>query len=294
MQKNNQWFSIIIAVGLVLLISLSSFVLLDSIIPFSKNTKWIEQSTSAYYFAGSGIEEALFRIKTRSWASLMTEYSTWFIATSSTGVAFQTFSAGNTIPPAGYGNSEIDKNFNQLSATEQIQLEVGRDWVNPLSLSFQARVPAFTWWTLALSWTTQALIFWSLTSENNTLNASGSTWWFSVGNIPPSTSPSTSIVLWTRTWLDLSGSGRTFWDFYNNECWVGSGCILKMSLVRELLLTNGNRIPYLEYQINAGWTVPQRYTRIQASGKAYGFKKDLEVNIPQTTLNQAFDFTVFQ
>ena len=68
-----------------------------------------------------------------------------------------------------------------------------------------------------------------------------------------------------------------------------------MSLVRELLLTNGNRIPYLEYQIDFWtFTVPQRYTRIQASGKAYGFKKDLEVNIPQTTLNQAFDFTVFQ
>jgi hypothetical protein len=33
---------------------------------------------------------------------------------------------------------------------------------------------------------------------------------------------------------------------------------------------------------------------IEASGKAYGFKKDLEVQVPQQTVNQAFDFTVFQ
>jgi hypothetical protein len=56
---------------LVLFISLSSYVILDTIVPFSKNTKGMEQSTSAYYLAGAGIEKALFHVAKRP--SLTTE-----------------------------------------------------------------------------------------------------------------------------------------------------------------------------------------------------------------------------
>jgi hypothetical protein len=81
----------------VLFISLSSYVILDTIVPFSKNTKGMEQSTSAYYLAGAGIEKALFHVAKRS--SLTTESGS-SMPTSSTGFAFQTASSGTIIPPA--------------------------------------------------------------------------------------------------------------------------------------------------------------------------------------------------
>jgi hypothetical protein len=68
-----------------------------------------------------------------------------------------------------------------------------------------------------------------------------------------------------------------------------------MSVVNNLSLSTWKKIPYIEYKINFNSvSVPERYTRIEASGQSYGFRKKIEVQIPQQTLNQAFDFTVFQ
>ncbi len=297
MQRNTWWFSMVIAIGLLLLVSLSAFVLLDTIMPFAKNTKGIEQSTSAYYFAGGAIEQALYQMKSRSGANITQEYHSWNLLWTGTGFLYQTTSSGNTIPLEGFWNSEYDNDFNQFSVAEQIQLEVWRNMVNDWNnVNFQFRIPSFTWWLLSLSGTTQPLIHWSLTSENNTLNASGS--WIQIIDVNNMTNnPSINWKINDKLWMDLTGTGRTFSSFYNSNCeGTSSWCILKMSLVNNLLLTNGNRIPYLEYKIDfpSGNFVPLRHTRIEASGHAYGYKKDLEVFIPQQTLNQAFDFTIFQ
>jgi hypothetical protein len=40
--------------------SLLALFILEYIVPFSKNTKSIEQSVVAYYLADSGIEDALY------------------------------------------------------------------------------------------------------------------------------------------------------------------------------------------------------------------------------------------
>ena len=69
-----------------------------------------------------------------------------------------------------------------------------------------------------------------------------------------------------------------------------------MSVINDLVLSSSAaKIPYLEYQITTfPSSVPDRYTRIESYGKSYGFQKKLDVRVPQQTVNQAFDFTVFQ
>ena len=60
------------------------------------------------------------------------------------------------------------------------------------------------------------------------------------------------------------------------------------------------QVPYLEWKIdfdndNSGINnVPLRYVIIDAAWKSYWFRKDLKIRIPQQSVIEAFDFTVFQ
>jgi hypothetical protein len=291
MKKNTQWFSIIIAIWLVLFISLSSYVILDTIVPFSKNTKWMEQSTSAYYLAGAWIEKALFHVAKRGDLTtdgilLMSPTSTWF--------SFNTFSIGTNIPEPWYWNSEYNADYNQISLVEQLQLEVWNNMVTDWSMvDFYFKVPAFTGWTLTLSWWSSPIINWILSNEDDSLIATWS--YLQASQISNSSNTASTWKINSKDGLTLWWATQTFSSFYTTNCQTKS-CILKMSIVNDLVLSTWNtKIPYLEYRINfGGQNVPQRYTLIQASWKAYGFKKDLEVQVPQQTVNQAFDFTVFQ
>jgi hypothetical protein len=69
-----------------------------------------------------------------------------------------------------------------------------------------------------------------------------------------------------------------------------------MSINNSYLETtlNNTQIPYLEYKITTTNSIPDRYTTISSAGKSHGFQKELSVSIPQKTVNQALDFTVFQ
>ena len=130
-----------------------------------------------------------------------------------------------------------------------------------------------------------------LSSDTDTLYATGS--WITATNI-------NSWNWWSINDKDgfiLDGASSTFSNFYSSHCNnSGSWCTLKMSVINDLVLTqNDTKIPYLEYQI-IFWNnnLPDRYTRVEAYGKSYGFQKKLDVRVPQQTVNQAFDFTVFQ
>jgi hypothetical protein len=76
---------------------------------------------------------------------------------------------------------------------------------------------------------------------------------------------------------------------------VSENCILKLSVVNKLETIAGTSVPYIEWYIDFGSKkVPLRNARIETQGKTYGFRKDLEVSVPQQTISEAFDFTVFQ
>jgi hypothetical protein len=95
----------------------------------------------------------------------------------------------------------------------------------------------------------------------------------------------------------LENSDSNFQSFYNSQCSNANDlCTLKISIINALRLQNTEEtpIPYLEYRIVGASDIPLRYTRIGASGISQDFKKDLDIKVPQQTVNEAFDFTVFQ
>jgi Tfp pilus assembly protein PilX len=58
-QSNKNAFALIIAMGLVIFMVLIAFFILEYMVPFSRNTKGIENASRAYYQAESAIENAL-------------------------------------------------------------------------------------------------------------------------------------------------------------------------------------------------------------------------------------------
>jgi hypothetical protein len=99
-------------------------------------------------------------------------------------------------------------------------------------------------------------------------------------------------------WKKVSDSSNVaFWIFYTANC-LSDKCILKFSVINELKTTDipSVSIPYLEWRLNSWWTnmLPLRYSIIESSWKSYGFSKSLQIKVPQETVSQAFDFTVFQ
>lgn len=296
MKVNNAWFSIILGMWLVILITLSAYVLLAYIVPFSKNVKWIENSSNAYYQSYAWVEKALYHIKTRSTINVDTGST---LPTTATGFNYTTFSSGMLIPQPWEWNSEYNSGYNIISMSEPLQLEVGRkstglsdvDW-STTHVNFIFKVPDFDpLSTLTLSGWTLPVISWSLSTPDDTLYASWS--YITADDV----NDSVSTTPWNIAFKDgftLSGSLVKFQDFHDLCNGSNSWCTLKMGIVSPLKLTNGTDIPYLEYKINFDVQFPDRYSKVKATGKSFWFQKDLEVKIPQQTVNQALDFTVFQ
>lgn len=304
MKNNNKWFSIALAIWLVIFINLIALWILEYIIPFSKNTKWIENSLVAYYQANSAIERALFEFKSSDVMDDIADSEIW-------GVIYNKYSVDNKwseLPPPWEWNSEYDPDWNQIAMWNPIQLQIWYWKVEFSSAKFAFRVPDLKDWTpLTLSWWSDLpIINWQISSQNNTLNSSGSQIFadnfdsricssnqdFSVCNLKLDNS--------YFEWVDLNWPpSYGIEQFYTNNCVGGwSWCILKLSVVNKLETDSDNiSIPYLEWKIDFGWIndeVPLRYAKISTIWKAYWYRKDLEVKIPQQTTNEAFDFTVFQ
>ena len=94
-------------------------------------------------------------------------------------------------------------------------------------------------------------------------------------------------------------NNEIFSSFYNTNCSTWNSCTLKFSIVNKLEtedLIAPVAIPYLEWrmEVNSAYTIPLRYSKIESIWKSYWYKKELEVKIPSQTVNEAFDFTVFQ
>lgn len=291
--KNKDWFSIIIAVFLMLITTLLAIYLLEYIIPFWKNVKWMENWTKAYYEANKWIEDVLFSMKDKDAyfenSKIMPTTSTWF--------SYNLIATWTTIPIIWNWNSEFDSNYNKISSSNPVQLLL--KWsINWSNVEFYFKVPHFddtTGSAISFSWWNSPIINWQLSSDTSTLNA---TWSYVVYNdVDNSTWSLTSISFNNKYWFTLSWTIETFNYFYNdtnNNC-TSSWCILKLSVVNELKTNDWKKIPYLEYKITWFSTpVANYYTKISASWKSTGYKKSLELDVPQQTTIEAFDFTVFQ
>lgn len=298
--QNKKWFSIVIAILLVILISLLAFLILEYMVPFSRNVKWIENSSKAYYLANSWIEDSLFFINRNNiWDEKHVDFPS-----SSVWISNHIVASWSLLPPVWQWNSEFDNSWNKISSGFPIQLDIWNNIVsNWWNVRFYFRVPDLDWknWNNERLEGINPIINWQLSSEFDTLN---STWsWVD-----------SSLINWSwidfsfKDWVRLDGTLEDFPSFYDDtshgcNSWSSKKCSLKLSIINNL---NSNieselvQVPYLEWKIdfdndNSGINnVPLRYVIIDAAWKSYWFRKDLKIRIPQQSVIEAFDFTVFQ
>jgi len=290
---------------LVILISILALSILEYIIPFSRNVKWIENSAWSYYRAVSAIEDALWE---KNKKILWTDFSSWTINTA-TWYNYTVIASWTTLPPTWTWNSEFDSNWNIISSWNPIQLEV---WINKIkqsewsSTSLLIRVPNIDLDTTTIetfSWT-QNTIQWQLSNGTWTLNAQS--WstansfikWSDIcsSNKTKLTCTKIDISSNSKQWIKLDGTLKDLATFYWNNCKTKS-CILKLTVINKLEWHTWLiwwTLPYLEWQFKTPSPIPLRYTNIKAFWKSYGFQKQLNIRVPQDTTIDAFNFTIFQ
>ncbi len=301
MKKNIAWFSIVMAMWIVLLITLLAFMILEYIIPFGRNVKGIENASKAYYQAETWIEQALYSL-----AKNDTGYSETITNTEVISYNYDLAWEGLVLPPIWEWNSEYASNWNIIAPGQPIQLEIGNldtpiDWN---TARFHFRIPDI-WSSEDLAGGTWAIINWQLSSESDSLSASGS--WISAEMISDYVDDNDAINMENFIWATLESGDISITDFYNQdvapgitECGTDRECTLKFSIVNQLILkpvpwfTQWVPLPYLEWKFSFSTPVPLRYAWLTSEGTSYGFKKDLEIKVPQQTIVEAFDFTVFQ
>lgn len=297
MKKNNYAFSLPLAMWIVVIMSLLAYTMLEYIVPFSRDIKWVENSSKAYYQASSSVEEWLYYLN----VDRTSETSDNYIPFPSSDISntYKTVSTWSVIPPAWEWNSQYDSDWNTISQWNPIQLSI---WNGYLDLSVDnfnlyIRVPdldnnIFT--DITLSWWTIPIINWQLSSLNNTLYASWSK--IIANNIDDDiiSGYENGQTLDWKNWSDIYWVSSSFENFYDNNC-ISSGCIFKASVINPLVdSSNWSYISYLEWKLETGNNIPLRYIKLETSGKSMWFRKDIEVKIPTETVNEAFDFTVFQ
>jgi hypothetical protein len=170
---NKSWFALVITMMLVIVILLMALVVLEIAIPFSRNIKWIENSSNAYYQANSWVEWAMWFVSQNNvWSQNTKNYWTTSIDNKYDIVAVWWIS-----PTPSKWNSDFDKNWSKVSQWNPIQMEVWNNVINfttPPKAYF--RVPLLnSSSSLTLSWwSSLPIISWQLSWKDKTLNATWS------------------------------------------------------------------------------------------------------------------------
>lgn len=306
---NKKWSALIVTIMIVMILSITMIYLVEKIVPASRNVKWLENSTIAYYNWDTAVEQALLYLNnstpwTESWVIKLDSQPKWF--------NMQITASWRYLPAEWEGNSDFDNNWNRIWPGEPLQLVFDKNVVDWSQIKFYFKVPNMhDWIPITLSWWIDyPVINWVLSWSGKSIFASWSQISASVSDIYPSTS-SWFITLNTRIWENIEWSWWTLIQFYNSippftaSTWLWSNgadcdgykCILKLSIVNSLISTGNEIIPYLEYRVDIWWTnaaIPLQYAKINAEGFSYGFKKTIKKEVLQTTTNEALDFTVFQ
>ena len=296
MKQNTTWSALIISILITVIIIVIAIYLLEKIIPFSRDIKGVENGNVSYYRANTALNEALL-----SMSGSNPGYETGSVAslyTAGSGMVYTVTASGTVLPQPGLWNSEYDANWSILGPGKPIQLVLSTNlnWDTPNTyLNF--RVPDLD--KIATETLTGSLgnltpiINWSLSASGDTLQASGSQ---ILANLPVVSNASSGTVFFntTKLWLTLSWTANNFSAFYNAKCNSTEKCTLKLSLINPLILTSGEKAPYLEYQARFNATVPLQTAVVQTQGYAGGFRKNITRFIQQMTTNEALDFTVFQ
>lgn len=276
-------FSLILAMWITLLLSLTGLFLIEYMVPFSHSVKWIENSSKAFYQSYGSLENAIYSTYSGAESQIWYEPTSRSLWSNSIDYGYSVISSGSVIPLAWNGNSDFNTDWNQISQNTPVHLYV---WDNRVSeINVEIRVPNGQ--TLRVS-EDDDLVLWQISSNSDSLSAD---------NIIDLGGGAWNDDLFWEDGFPLSSHtvSQRFSTFYSNECWVGDECVLKLSVVKPLILSDGTEIPYLEYKINTnGNAIPFQESYISTKGKSFGFQKSLNVALPHSSTSSAFDFTVLQ
>ena len=293
-QQNTKGFSIILALGLTLLMSFTWLYLLEYMIPYSRSVSGIENASQAFYEGYSWVEESLYQVYNWDIGSEFARVWTWL-----QDFSYEMRANGTILPPVWWGTSEYDNNWNSISKNKPVQILIGK-WrlvTGNKRIELDIRVPDYDGISGVSNqdvlnvWDgNDDIVLWQLSSQTDTLyTRSGSLIQESHINNVRTTN------MWQELWVLWDGASETFRDFYERECdEAAEECVLKISLIRDIISKNNEELPFLEYQITSSEAIPTREVRVQVRGKSFGFQRQLELSIPQQTTNTAFDFTIFQ
>lgn len=312
MKKNKKAMSLIVVMGIVLISSLLALSLMWLIFPFARSVIWIENSSRAYYQANSWLEQWLLKVK-KIYSPENQNISNWSELKYGTDYLWykeKTIYLWNNEPAPGKWNS-VDKDFNILSIWEPIQMEFEK---NLESVHLTIRPPKLDWirtQKLSEDWdyAKKNLISFTLTSFD----------WSSYFTYPNPTKPETYFTpsrinwdikkgwnwkewntgeFWNAIWLfykDWQVIEKEYLESMKEIC--AKKCIYKFSLVNDLISAKNTKIllPYLEWKIES-WNskIKLRYSEVSSEWRANWYVRNLNVRSPQNTVNEAFDFAVFQ
>lgn len=302
MKQNTKWFSIVIALGLTLFLSLIGLYLMEYAVPFARQVKGVENASSSYYEAYSGIEIALLDIgqKKDAWdlSSSIDKSFSW-----SQDFEYASLRRGQVFPMAGQWDAIYDssKMWNQMSYGKSISLLV---WNGELSgwsyIRLFTRLPLYDWQGSAetLASGNTDTILWQLTTPTTTYSSKDL---FDINVDGTPTGGSGYFNIWNSTgiqqWESRSAPWQLFSTIYTNQCNTsGQQCILSLSYIKPLSTSDNSLLPYLEYRLETttgnNFIYPSIY--LSSTGRSYGYVRDLHIFYPQYSNNTAFEYAVFQ
>jgi hypothetical protein len=290
-----------------------AYIIMEYMIPFLRNIKWVENSASAYYLAYSWLEDWLYFRYTNTWeleikdtGALISLWNYGYTSTESeyetisSWYQYETISSGKTLPAPWTWDSEYPDNennywnYNTISMWNPIQLSVWYWYItsiDDLKISFQ--VPMVDHIKREIYSWNENVINWQLSSETQTLNSISESLIKSL-DIRQWDDSEKKIKMSDKNWRLINWETKRFYDFYNENCGDGKRCILRFSVINPIKQSNGADIPYLEWKLLTTHNIPLRYSRIESTWKSYWFARTLNIRVPQSTIAEALDFTVFQ
>lgn len=317
MKKNStQWFAIVIGIWVILIITLIAFYILEFIIPFARNVRWLENATVAYYQSVSWVENALFFV--RDPANGIGAEDTLAIWTGGITYGYDIISNTTRHPELWEGDSEYDSDWWIIAPWKPLQIYLPRNlWPIITAVRVYFRVPNFdnsaaNSESFDISMLGQDIINWQLASPTNVLNSRPVSWIYPENRVQStsicgSTGICNGYTIHDKMGFDLLWSAdQSINTFYTSNCTaVDYQCILKFTVINDIVATSGlstwKKIPYLEYYIDfdsnpalPNYVVPNPNIRIDATWMSFGYRKNIEITFPQKWLFEAFDFTVFQ
>lgn len=284
--SSKTWFSIALAMWVILLLSLTGLYLVEYMIPFSRSVKWIENASQAFYESYAGVEESIFSVYDGNLGNNHSRFHS-----DDQDYEYNFLWSWDEIPAPWEWNVSNNLDYSRFSQNEPINLEVWNARFNnagetiDLFLQIPNGVDFDAPYTdeiilLQLSWAG-----WSLTSASGAL-------------LRESDVRSTSAIdILSENGTTLTGVNRTFRQYFS-DLWCSDAstqCVLRASIIRPLISDSWDAlIPYLEYRLETSKPIPYPNPLVTSQGKSFWFSKTLEVFIPQEATSSAFDFTVLQ